>query len=410
VIRTAGSFALGLAVFVLTACTTPPPEADVEPRPWEVGASLLPEIVQGSTESVDRFGRIYEWSIEGLTDCKGGTQQVISGRNPLARALLKVAQGSHAFEEGRAEFFAEMPKGVAAEWLVPWQQALCNSLDIEVFVDPLKASMRDEGGEGLSRCLDLGFLCLMELGKRVDQSTVPYASGHVRDLLLAEINEQRQNFSADKQRLTDVLDVLIEYDNQFDVKVSVEPRLVEVWSLFGTRLVASGPPLPRMAVSAVFARAVYVRAAATAWGSLLASINRDDTPKSAFYEVVRAAALLQAEFRSAFRFALAHELAHLYLGDGMSPNADHALADCAAILQLGESGSAVHPGVFDLFEKAYSERREYYFGLSPDDRSQIEYRSELFQRALDAVRTAESSPVPLEFCKQGRREAVSARR
>lgn len=162
--RTAGAaIALVLMVALITACTTTqpdaPPEIERSPTlPSDPGAGIAQAIIEGSREQGERLGPLYTWTIEGLPECPAGgmfeygSASIVSGRNPIVRSMLWVAQGPEELESARGRFLEEAKNGVLPEWLGPWQAALCNSLEIQALVDPAGAGMKGRGGEGLELC------------------------------------------------------------------------------------------------------------------------------------------------------------------------------------------------------------------------------------------------------------------
>jgi hypothetical protein len=354
------------------------------------GSPLLRELANESQVTGDYFRRTYSWTIEGLGECKSwltrpSSSRILSGQNALAAALLELTFYPERLNSVGLALNEARQREPPADWFGPWQQSFCSAIDLDNFVDPVAAAMKPRGGEGGENC-ELSFapiFCLMNDNNRVEQFTVYYASAEVIRLLHQELEVQRSTLEANSHRMTEDVTIRVSYENHLQAKIFANSRSLEI--------------------SAILVRTMFVHCAIEGWNALrtdhtVASIDFE-TP-----EIVRAAMFAASHIREClkeqFRFTLAHELAHIYLGDGVEVQRDESLVDCAAILQLVRSKAAVSAGVFQLLQRAYDEGVESYWGLSHHDVAAISQRSTNFQSILAVAEQSANLPSVESFCRE----------
>lgn len=388
-----------LAILGVVGCISsksPPAAALTSDPAVEISGSLNEALSEGSRLNGEMYGPRYSWAIEGLRDCPRGAittygvAEIVSSPVPLAHAMLALAADPDDREQIRSRLAKELAGSSAGTTPLPWQEVLCNNIEIATFIDPVAAGREDRGGEGQEMCdmMFPQFLCDLNAQSIGERFQPRYAVHEIQSLLLTEIERQREGLSTEWRARTQEMSVVVSYDNVFD--------------LFTELPAAPDAKGPVLSISAILVRAVYVRCAIEAWQRLASSLTARPkrTMAMTFAELEAAAAALRSEFRRAFRFPLAHELAHVYLGDADHLLTDEIRVDCSAIVQLSRSETEISEGLFELLEQARKDGVETYWALTPRQSEDIDKRKQAFQRVVDRIQTSRAESLPAEYCSR----------
>lgn len=175
---------------------------------------------------------------------------------------------------------------------------------------------------------------LIEAYKTQARANGPYIPGALRRLLEQELDHLRR-YTASSSGALDEYGIAIRYeDHTYALSVSAQARMISISATL-VRYVLMTLAQQQAIALADLQRRVDVGVLSQAEGEQRAFALAKETRR---------------RFREAFRLALAHELAHVYLGTDGGLAFDEALADCHAVSNVRRSGEVVTLGIVDLLE------------------------------------------------------------